>query len=115
MRPQEQDHHLYLELLTKVAAANADSVHASALMMVNAPERYPWSSARANLGINSDPRATPPAAYTALGHDIASRTKTYGIWLRSGVADCDLKAIRIYLQQERALAARVSRRWWQGL
>jgi len=171
----EQDHHLYLELLTKVAAANAVSVHAYALMsnhvhlfitptraddlaqamrllnqryvaafnrrhrrtgtlwesrfrsclvdseryaltlyryielnpvraaMVDAPEHYPWSSARANLGIDSDPRVTPHAAYTALGHDIATRTKTYGEWLRSGVTDHDLIAIRIHLQQERAL------------
>lgn len=73
--------------------------------MVDAPERYPWSSARTNLGLDSDPRVTPHPVYTALGHDVATRTRAYGEWLHSGVTDHDLTAIRIHLQQERALGS----------
>jgi putative transposase len=171
----QQDHRLYLELLAEVAAANAVSVHAYALMsnhvhlfitpdhvgdlaramrllnqryvgtfnrrhrrtgtlwesrfrsslvdseryaltlyryielnpvraaMVDAAQRYPWSSARTNLGIDPDPRVTPHPSYTALGHDIVTRTSAYGDWLRSGVTNHEIAAIRIHLQQERAL------------
>lgn len=74
--------------------------------MVDAPERYIWSSARTNLGLASDPCVVPHPAYIALGTDENTRTQAYGEWLRSGIADEDLAAIRIHLQQERASAGR---------
>ncbi|WP_051084230.1 transposase [Rudaea cellulosilytica] len=73
--------------------------------MVDAPERYIWSSARTNLGLASDPCVIPHPVYTALGTDENARIEAYGKWLRSGVADEDLAAIRTHLQQERALGS----------
>jgi putative transposase len=73
--------------------------------MVEAPEDYPWSSARANLGLGLDLCVTPHPAYTALGTNIDARIKAYGEWLRSGVTDQDLAEIRIHLIQERALGS----------
>lgn len=73
--------------------------------MVDAPERYRWSSANANLGIVADACVTPHAAYLALGNDATERAKAYGRWLRSGLADDDLAAIRSHIRQERALGS----------
>ena len=73
--------------------------------MVDVPERYPWSSARANLGISLDSCVTPHAVYTALGPDVTTRAQAYRDRLRSAVTDDDLAAIRVHLQQERALGS----------
>jgi len=73
--------------------------------IVDAPERYPWSSARANLGIIADPCVTPHPVYLALGIDVAARVKAYGEWLGSGIADDDLAVIRTHIQQQRALGS----------
>ncbi len=73
--------------------------------MVDAPECYRWSSASANLGITTDFCITPHPLYLALGADTAERARVYGEWLRSGLADEDLAAIRSHIQQERALGS----------
>lgn len=73
--------------------------------MVDTPERYPWSSAQANLGIIADSCVTPHPVYLALGTDAAGRAKAYGEWLHCAVADKDLAAIRTHIQQQRALGS----------
>jgi putative transposase len=73
--------------------------------LVDAPERYRWSSARANLGITTDSCVTPHPFYLALGADATQRAKAYDEWLHSGLADEDLAAIRSHIQQERALGS----------
>jgi hypothetical protein len=40
-----------------------------------------------------------------LGADAAARGKVHGEWLRSEIADEDLAAIRMYIQQQRALGS----------
>jgi len=72
--------------------------------MVEAPEQYVWSSARANLGLAFEPWLTPHAVYLALG-DTRARIEAYRDWLRAGVTDEDLVVIRLHLQQERALGS----------
>lgn len=73
--------------------------------MVEAPEHYRWSSARANLGLAADPGLTPHAVYLALGTTETDRVRTYAGWLRSRTTDDDLVAIRAHIQQERALGS----------
>ena len=73
--------------------------------MVYAPERYVWSSARSNLGLAFEPWLTPHRVYSALGGDARSRIEAYREWLHAGVTDEDLAAIRLHLQQERALGS----------
>ncbi|MCC4597182.1 transposase [Xanthomonas campestris pv. phormiicola] len=71
--------------------------------MTTAAEDYHWSSARSSLGIAADPAVSPHPAYLALGTDPADRAASYRQWLYQGVADDELHAIRLHLQQERAL------------
>ena len=73
--------------------------------MVEVPEHYRWSSARANLGMSHDPCVTPHPAYLAMGADAAARAQAYCSWLRHGLADQDLEAIRVHIRQERALGS----------
>lgn len=75
-------------------------------MMVERPERYPWSSVHANLGCCADPVVTPHAAFLALGADAAERQQTYLDWLYAGVDSEQLAVIRAHLAQERALGDR---------
>ena len=71
--------------------------------MVASPEEYRWSSVQASLAITIDPIITPHASYLASGSDQAQRGAAYRAWLRQGMSDEDLHAIRSHLQQERAL------------
>lgn len=73
--------------------------------MVEAPERYRWSSALANLGLHIDRCVTPHPVYLALGANAAERTTTNAQWLHAGTTDDDLVAIRAHIQQERALGS----------
>ena len=43
------------------------------------------------------------AKYLAMGADATQRGKVYGEWLRHGIGEDDLAAIRLHVQQERAL------------
>jgi len=73
--------------------------------MVHDPAHYRWSSARENLGLRPQSFLTPHAVYLALGEDAAECAHRYGEWLRSGVADEDLDAIRSHILQQRALGS----------
>jgi putative transposase len=73
--------------------------------IVDAPERYPWSSARSNLGIVAAKCVTPHPIYDALGATADARTSAYAEWLRAGLADEDLDSIRLHIRQERALGS----------
>ncbi|WP_231104158.1 hypothetical protein [Xanthomonas graminis] len=71
--------------------------------MTTTAEDYHWSSARSSLGIAADPALSPHPAYLALGADPAGRATSYRQWLNQGVTGDELYAIRLPLQQERAL------------
>jgi putative transposase len=73
--------------------------------MVLAPEDHRWSSVHANLGLTQDDLVTPHPIYLALGVNHADRASTYREWLQAGLSADDLRAIRRYLQQERALGS----------
>jgi putative transposase len=71
--------------------------------MVAAPEHYRWSSVHASLATAIDPIVTPHAVYLASDSDPARRGELFREWLRQGISDDDFCAIRMHLQQERAL------------
>jgi putative transposase len=71
--------------------------------MVAQPEDYRWSSVHASLGTALDPAITPHDTYLALAPDPAQRGALYSQWLRQGINEEDLNAVRAHLQQERAL------------
>ena len=71
--------------------------------MVVSPEDYRWSSVHASLATAVDPIITPHAAYLASDPDSTQRGTFYGEWLRQGMSDDDLCAVRAHRQQERAL------------
>ncbi len=73
--------------------------------MVEAPQHYRWSSVHANAGIACDPLVTPHPVYIALARELHARSAAYREWLHMGVSEDDLVAIRIHLQQERALGS----------
>ena len=70
--------------------------------MTDSPDRYAWSSARANLGLEANPYVTPHASFLALGRDDAHRNGAYRTWLDSGIGSDDLERIRAHARQERA-------------
>ena len=73
--------------------------------MVDVPEAYPWSSVHANLGLAKDGLVTPHAVFRDLAADAPSRCQVYRDWLRGGLSDLDLDAVRAHLRQERALGS----------
>jgi putative transposase len=73
--------------------------------MVAAPVDYPWSSARANLGVCVDPLVTPHSCFLALSSQAETRHRAYERWLASASAPAELDAIRRHTGQERALGA----------
>lgn len=68
-------------------------------------EEFPWSSARANLGLARDPLLEPHSFLLELGHDPESRQRRYARWLDQGMSERELDAIRRYSAQERALGS----------
>ncbi len=71
--------------------------------MAGLPEDYRWSSVHASLAMTVDTIVTPHPTYVALHIDRSQRGLLYRTWLRQGLADEDVQAIRAHLQQERAL------------
>lgn len=71
--------------------------------MVALPEEYRWSSVRSHIGKARDPLITLHSTYLALGATWEERAIEYGRWLRAGVEDEEISAIRNYIAQERAL------------
>lgn len=70
--------------------------------MVALPEEYRWSSVHTHLGEARDPLITPHPTYLALGATREERAAEYGRWLRAGIEDEEISAIRNYIAQERA-------------
>lgn len=64
---------------------------------------YAWSSCACHCGHREESFLTPHPAYTALGHTREARADAYNQLLRETLSDDDLHAIRLYLQQQRAL------------
>jgi putative transposase len=67
------------------------------------PLRFPWSSAAAHGGRHTDALLAPHPAYIALGETNSERGAAYGAILREAITDDELLAIRMHLQQQRAL------------
>jgi len=74
--------------------------------MVQAPEDHPWSSVHANLGLRNDPLVTPHDTFLTMGTDPQQRAVAYRSWLRAGVSEDEISAIRLHLKQGRALGDR---------
>lgn len=71
--------------------------------MVENAEDYRWSSVHSHLGRPRDHLITLHPVYLALGRQAQERAQAYQDWLRQGVCDEDLVAIRRHLAQERVL------------
>ena len=71
--------------------------------MVSRPDDYRWSSVHTHFGLARDPLITPHPTYMALGENTEERARAYKEWLREGMAQCDLSAIRRHMVQERVL------------
>jgi putative transposase len=90
-------------LLTVYRYIELNPVRAS---MVQSPEHHPWSSIHANLGLKVDPLVTPHATFLAMASDPQERCIAYRSWLRAGISDDEIEAIRVHLKQGRALGDR---------
>lgn len=71
--------------------------------MVLAPEDYRWSSVHASVAARADSIVTPHEVFTAIHSDPVLRGQLHREWLRQGISEEDLQAIRSHLKQERAL------------
>ena len=87
-------------LLTVIRYIELNPVRAA---MVAEPEDHRWSSVHTHLGKACDPIITPHPLYLALGKTPDERAAAYSQWLRQGMPDEELAAIRRYTAQERAL------------
>lgn len=87
-------------LLTVIRYIELNPVRAA---LVDKPEDYRWSSVHTHLGKACDPLITPHPLYLALGSGPTERQSVYERWLRAGVNEEDLVAIRQHLAQERVL------------
>jgi putative transposase len=67
------------------------------------PVTFRWSSAAAHVEQHFNPLLTPHPTFTALGTTEAERRAAYQALLRETLSDDELLAIRIYLEQQRAL------------
>jgi putative transposase len=71
--------------------------------MCASAEGHRWSSVQAHLGNRGDATVTFHPRYLALGTSPAKRQATWREWLREGVSDEDLHAIRRHLDRGAAL------------
>jgi len=71
--------------------------------MTDDPTAYPWSSCASHCGLRQEAILSPHPAYTMLAAAPEARAAAYRQLLQETLSDDDLKAIRIYLQQQRAL------------
>jgi putative transposase len=90
-------------LLTVYRYIELNPVRAS---MVQSPEHHPRSSVHANLGLKVDPLVTPHETFLAIANDAQERSIAYRSWLRAGISDDEIQAIRVHLKQGRALGDR---------
>ena len=70
--------------------------------MVEQPEHHHWSSVHANLALCDDSLVTPNPCFIALGNTPQVRAEACRVWLKQGVGDDELIAIRQHLQKQRA-------------
>ena len=71
--------------------------------MVASPDAWRWSSVHSHARGARDPLVSLHPLYLSMGHDQESRTHGYREWLRAGIGDDELAAIRKSLAQERSL------------
>lgn len=71
--------------------------------MTDDPTTFPWSSCASHCGLRQDAILSPHPEYKTLAATPEARAEAYRQLLRETLSDDDLKAIRIYLQQQRAL------------
>ncbi|MGP1664822.1 MAG: transposase [Rhodanobacter sp.] len=64
---------------------------------------YPWSSCASHCGFRQKAILSPHPEYIALAATPEARAKAYRKLLNETLSDDDVKAIRIYLRQQRAL------------
>jgi putative transposase len=74
--------------------------------MVERPEHHHWSSVHANLELCEDSMVTPHACFIEMGTTPQVRAEAYRAWLKQGVSDDELIAIRQHLRRERALESK---------
>jgi putative transposase len=71
--------------------------------MTDDPTTYPWSSCASHCGFRQEAILSLHPEYTALAATSEARAEAYRQLLHEALSDDDLEAIRIYLQQQRAL------------
>ncbi len=71
--------------------------------MTDDPTTFPRSSCGSHCGIREEAILTPHSEYTTLADTPEARAEAYRQLLHETLSDDDLKAIRTYLQQQRAL------------
>lgn len=71
--------------------------------LVKDPSDYQWSSYRANTGAQSSAFIRPHEIYLALGSTRETRADAYRELIRTAMPDEQLREIRTYTQQQRAL------------
>jgi len=71
--------------------------------MTDDPTTFPWSSCASHCGLRQEAILSPHPQYTTLAATPESRAEAYSQLLHEALSDDDLKAIRTYLQQQRAL------------
>lgn len=67
--------------------------------MVEAPEQYPWSSARHHLGIERCDWLDEDPGYVALGNDAIERQVRHRVFLRAAIPEGEWKLIRTAVQR----------------
>jgi putative transposase len=83
----DSDHYL----LTAYRYIELNPVRAA---MVEKPEHHHWSSVHANLALCEDPLVTPHVCFIAMGNTPLVRAEAYRAWLKQGISDDELNAIR---------------------
>ena len=85
--------------------------------MVEKPEHHHWSSVHAHLALYEDSLVTPRLFHRD-GGTRQARAEAYRAWLKQGVSNDQLIAIRQHLQQERAFGSKrfqvMAERPWGG-
>ena len=71
--------------------------------MTDDPTTFPWSSCASHCGLRHEALLSPHREYTTLAGTPEARAAVYCQLLHETLSDDDLKAIRTYLQQQRAL------------
>lgn len=71
--------------------------------MTDDPTAYPWSSCASHCDLRQEAILSPHPEYTTLAATPEARDAAYRQLLHETLSDDDLKAIRTYLQHQRAL------------